>query len=71
MLGCKVLRLKRAEEIGVGAQEIVAVYVQHLPQACSQRTLVFSHGNAVDLGQMLPFYRCGTARLLYPRGRGN
>lgn len=37
---------------------IVAAFVDYNSRGRrTKRTLLFSHGNAVDLGQMLPFYR--------------
>ena len=41
------LRTKR------GTQIVAAYY----PCKAARQTLLFSHGNAVDLGLMLPFYR--------------
>ncbi len=59
MLSCTVVKLRREEgRRGAAQQEIVAAHVAYSPQGRrTNHTLVFSHGNAVDLGQMLPFYR--------------
>ena len=59
VLSCTVMKLRRVEEKrGAAEQEIVAAHVAYSPQGRrTNHTLVFSHGNAVDLGQMLPFYR--------------
>ena len=35
--------------------KIVAAWIPYNPQC--RGTMLFSHGNAVDLGLMLPFYR--------------
>lgn len=59
MLSCTVMKLRRVEgKRDAAQQEIVAAHVAYSPQGRRTiHTLVFSHGNAVDLGQMLPFYR--------------
>jgi len=59
VLSCTVLKLKHAKgKKGAAGEEIIAAHVTYAPQGRrTTRTLVFSHGNAVDLGQMLPFYR--------------
>ena len=49
MLGCQVVHLKTKR-----GSNVVAAY---FPCKAARQTLLFSHGNAVDLGQMLPFYR--------------
>ena len=44
---------------GKKGEEIVAAYIPYNSAGReTPRTILFSHGNAVDLGQMLPFYRC-------------
>ena len=41
------------------ASQIVAAYVPYKRRGQPVRpTMLFSHGNAVDLGQMMPFYKC-------------
>ena len=35
--------------------KVVAAWIPYTPQC--RGTMLFSHGNAVDLGLMLPFYR--------------
>ncbi len=43
---------------GVPAEFIVGAFIPYTSAGReSKRTILFSHGNAVDLGQMLPFYR--------------
>lgn len=58
VLQCKVIMVER-KPIGKGEDgQIVAAFVDYNSRGCkTPRTLLFSHGNAVDLGQMLPFYR--------------
>lgn len=50
VLGCDVFTLRTKH-----GSDIVAAYVP--TRRHSDPTLLFSHGNAVDLGQMLPFYK--------------
>ncbi len=50
VLNCQVVQIKTSR-----GTTIVAAYVAIRKN--SQRTILFSHGNAVDLGLMLPFYR--------------
>ena len=55
MLNCEVVRLNTKPICGCGGNtQIVAAWV---PYKTVVPTMLFSHGNAVDLGQMLPFYR--------------
>ena len=49
VLGCQVLRLKTKR-----GSMVVAAYIPHKG---ASETLLVSHGNAVDLGLMLPFYK--------------
>lgn len=49
VLGCQVLRLKTKR-----GTTVVAAYIACKGQS---ETLLVSHGNAVDLGLMLPFYK--------------
>lgn len=46
---------------GGGGQEIVTAFLAYKDARArgTSTTLLCSHGNAVDLGQMLPLYRCG------------
>eukprot|EP00983_Pelagomonas_calceolata_P012583 403291-Pelagomonas_calceolata.AAC.3 len=49
-----------------GGDEIVTAFIKYHSSSqpssanppSSRPTLLYSHGNAVDLGQMLPVYRC-------------
>ncbi len=50
VLGCQVLRLKTKR-----GTTVVAAYIPCSLRQCE--TLLVSHGNAVDLGLMLPFYK--------------
>ena len=55
VLNCEVLHLDtRAHRGGGGKTKIVVAW---LPYKSVGPTMLFSHGNAVDLGQMMPFYR--------------
>lgn len=55
MLNCEVVWLDTMPIRGGGGNtQIVAAWV---PYKTVVPTMLFSHGNAVDLGQMLPFYR--------------
>ena len=55
MLNCEVVRLDTKPIRGGGGNtQIIAAWV---PYKTVVPTMLFSHGNAVDLGQMLPFYR--------------
>lgn len=55
MLNCEVVRLDTKPIRGGGGNtQIVAAWVSYKTVV---PTMLFSHGNAVDLGQMLPFYR--------------
>jgi len=49
-LGCDVFTLHTKH-----GSDIVAAYIP--TRRHSDPTLLYSHGNAVDLGQMLPFYK--------------
>ena len=49
VLNCQVVHVQTSR-----GTSIVAAYVPIRKD--SQRTILFSHGNAVDLGLMLPFY---------------
>lgn len=61
VLNCEVVRLDTKPIRGGGGNtQIVAAWV---PYKTVVPTMLFSHGNAVDLGQMLPFYRLN---LQYP-----
>jgi len=47
-------------------EEIVTAFVPFKRSGQRVRpTILFSHGNAVDLGQMLPFYRFACIQLIY------
>lgn len=49
---------------GKHAETIVAAYIPYTSAGReTKRTILFSHGNAVDLGQMLPFYRYSCSQL--------
>lgn len=55
---CKVLKVKtQPTEAGGGNQTIVTCYLAAKPEPgedpAQRLTLLYSHGNAVDLGQML------------------
>ena len=50
VLGCDVFTLRTKH-----GSDIVAAYIP--TRRHSDPTLLYSHGNAVDLGQMLPFYK--------------
>lgn len=50
VLGCDVFTLRTKH-----GSDIVAAYIP--TRTHSDPTLLYSHGNAVDLGQMLPFYK--------------
>lgn len=55
VLNCEVVKLPTKAHDGAGGNTtIIAAYVPYKRVA---PVLLFSHGNAVDLGQMLPFYR--------------
>lgn len=55
VLNCEVVWLDTKPIRGGGGNtQIVAAWV---PYKSVVPTMLFSHGNAVDLGQMLPFYR--------------
>eukprot|EP00955_Chlamydomonas_euryale_P031366 329569-Chlamydomonas_euryale.AAC.5 len=44
-----------------GGSSVVSTFVPYKSHSTGQHakvTLLYSHGNAVDLGQMLPVYRC-------------
>ena len=57
VLNCQVLKLDTKPVRGGGGNtQIIAVWI---PYKTVTPTMLFSHGNAVDLGQMLPFYRSG------------
>lgn len=58
VLQCKVRMVERKAVGNAESDQIVAAFVNYNSQGrTTSRTLLFSHGNAVDLGQMLPFYR--------------
>lgn len=60
VLDCEVFHLKTKPHRGAGGNtQIVVAWV---PYRTVVPTMLFSHGNAVDLGQMLPFYRYVTPR---------
>lgn len=52
VLDCQVLRLDTRR-----GTNIVAAYIPFRKD--TKLTILFSHGNAVDLALMLPFYRSG------------
>lgn len=56
VLNCEVVRLDTKPIIGGGGN--TQIIVAWVPYKTVVPTMLFSHGNAVDLGQMLPFYRC-------------
>ncbi|KAK9817194.1 hypothetical protein WJX72_010875 [[Myrmecia] bisecta] len=56
VLGCEVVQLPTKKcKAGGGGETIVAAYVPYKRDTVP--VILFSHGNAVDLGQMLPFYK--------------
>ena len=55
VLSCEVVRLDTKPVRGGGGN--TQIIVAWVPYKTVVPTLLFSHGNAVDLGQMLPFYR--------------
>ena len=60
MLDCEVFTLPTAkvQKGSPHCEEIVAAYVPFKRYGQPVRpTILFSHGNAVDLGHMLPFYK--------------
>ncbi len=60
-LQCEVFRLPTAchQRGNPDTHQIVAAYVPYRRRGQPVRpTLLFSHGNAVDLGQMMPFDKC-------------
>ncbi len=56
VLNCEVLYLDTKPHRGGGGN--TKIVVAWVPYKTVAPTMLFSHGNAVDLGQMLPFYRC-------------
>mmetsp|Transcript_14510 Transcript_14510/g.40862 ORF Transcript_14510/g.40862 Transcript_14510/m.40862 type:complete len:279 (-) Transcript_14510:34-870(-) len=53
--GCDAFKLQTEKrKAGGGGEEIVCVMVSN---RSAKKTLLYSHGNAVDLGQMQPFFR--------------
>ena len=61
MLQCEVFRVPTGsrQRGSPDGNQIVAAYVSFTRRGQSVRpTMLFSHGNAVDLGQMMPFYKC-------------
>ena len=67
-LQCEVFRLPTAchQRGNPETSQIVAAYVPYQRRGQPVRpTMLFSHGNAVDLGQMMPFYKC--AGILFKR----
>ena len=56
VLNCDVVRLPTKPRQGAGGN--TTIIVAYVPYKRVVPVLLFSHGNAVDLGQMLPFYRC-------------
>lgn len=58
VLSCSVHRLHTAGAGKDSGNDVIAVHVPYTSAGReTPRTILFSHGNAVDLGQMLPFYR--------------
>jgi pimeloyl-ACP methyl ester carboxylesterase len=59
VLSCTVLRIPSGSgRKGAPVEEVIAAYIPYTSAGReTARTILFSHGNAVDLGQMLPFYR--------------
>ncbi|KAL0042407.1 hypothetical protein WJX77_011444 [Trebouxia sp. C0004] len=55
VLNCEVLHIKTKPHRGGGGN--TTIVVAWVPYHSVVPTMLFSHGNAVDLGQMLPFYR--------------
>ena len=55
VLNCEVVQLDTMQTRGGGGNS--KIVVAWLPYKNVVPTMLFSHGNAVDLGQMLPFYR--------------
>lgn len=68
VVDCDVLKIRtKALKGGGGDEEIVAVRVPYRPPGGVHRgrilTILYSHGNAVDLGQILPFFKEIAGRL--------
>ncbi len=64
VLQCEVFRVPTGgrQRGGPDSNQIVAAFVPFTRRGQPVRpTLLFSHGNAVDLGQMMPFYKCAAA----------
>ncbi len=59
VLNCEVLHIKTKPHRGGGGN--TTIVVAWVPYHSVVPTMLFSHGNAVDLGQMLPFYRYAIA----------
>ena len=61
MLQCVVkrIRTKETKEGHGGPSEVVTAYVPYKWKSSNPAkiTILYSHGNAVDLGQMLPVYK--------------
>ena len=62
ILSCKVAKLQTQplpKKGGGGGSEIVTAFCPYKPQGggIAKITMLYSHGNAVDLGQMLPVFR--------------
>jgi hypothetical protein len=52
----------RVELIASGKDQIVTAYMEHKSRGkVAKATVLYSHGNAVDLAQMMPLYRCAAA----------
>ena len=66
VLQCEVFRLPTAgrQRGSPDSNQILAAYIPYTRRGQPVRpTMLFSHGNAVDLGQMMPFYKCVQAWL--------
>jgi hypothetical protein len=61
VLSCTVKKLKtKKRRGGGGGDEIIAAFIPYIPRNGTKRvdtTILYSHGNAVDLGQLMPFYK--------------
>ena len=61
VLQCVVKRIPTKETKGGqgGVSEVVAAYIPYKWKSSNPAkiTILYSHGNAVDLGQMLPVYK--------------
>ncbi len=64
VLQCEVFRVPTGgrQRGGPDSNQLVAAYVPYTRRGQPVApTVLFSHGNAVDLGQMMPFYKCAAA----------